>query len=130
MTLRDRIRQTIGGFVLYDDKGGPDTEVLHDRLTYGKADEQLEELTDQLLALLPALPPGEPTDDEVRDWAYNTLATDTDGDTRGVWWSTITPARKGMYRRAMLSARPSPRRLFGSASPTPTSGAHKATKHR
>jgi len=67
-----------------------------------------EEHADAILALLPALPPGEPTDDEVRDWAYNTLATDTDGDTRGVWWSTITPARKGMYRRAMLSARPSP----------------------
>jgi len=68
----------------------------------------VEEAADAILALLPALPPGEPTDDEVRDWAYNTLATDTDGDTRGVWWSTITPARKGMYRRAMLSARPSP----------------------
>lgn len=47
-----------------------------------------------------------PTDDEVRDWAYNHLADDTMGDTRGVWWSSITPARKGMYRRAMLAAAP------------------------
>jgi len=101
MTLRERLEAVANG-------SGPVLVAPYQKGPGRDPNQALRDDIKGLLALLPALPPGEPTDDEVRDWAYNTLATDTDGDTRGVWWSTITPARKGMYRRAMLSARPSP----------------------
>lgn len=55
---REAIARIIGSFVVYDDHGGPDTEVLADRIaaTHDAAYDALMGLADQILALTP--PPG------------------------------------------------------------------------
>lgn len=64
------------------------------------------EIVDALAALTAADPiPIEPTDDQVRDWAYR-FADDTMGDTAGVWWSGVSKGAKQRYRTMMISAAP------------------------
>jgi len=54
---REAIARIIGSFVVYDDHGGPDTEVLADRIaaTHDAAYDALMGLADQILALTPPM---------------------------------------------------------------------------
>lgn len=57
---REAVARAIGSYVVYDDKGGPDDETLHDVIggDYVEATRRVYELTDRVLALLsPAVAP-------------------------------------------------------------------------
>ena len=51
--VREKVAQKIGSYVVHDDKGGPDTKVLHDVIggDYDEATRRVYELTDAILAL-------------------------------------------------------------------------------
>jgi hypothetical protein len=56
--LREKVARIIGSYVVYDDKGGPDTEVLHDVIggDYDEATRRVYELTDAVLSAVAPLP--------------------------------------------------------------------------
>jgi hypothetical protein len=50
--LREKVARIIGSFVVYDDKGGPDTEVLHDVIggDYDEATRRVYALADAIIS--------------------------------------------------------------------------------
>ncbi len=57
--LRERIARIVGSYVVYDDKGGPDTEVLADVIggDYEEANRRVYEIADAILREIETLPP-------------------------------------------------------------------------
>ena len=127
---REAIAGVIGSYVVYDDKGGPDTEVLQDVIggDYDESVRRVYELTDAIIAMLsgPAVPDGyvlvprEPTEAMVK--SGQRAADDKYWLWRGLGERPVGSGLDGMALyvdaayRAMLSASPK------EVSPDPTHG--------